>query len=188
VETWESDLEDDECDLEPELHQEEMNENDTLEAQVGRASWTNVGNLQTDPRASAGTMPENFSPSFLMPAFRESVAMALIHNQLLGEDERNPGDVSTDEDDMQTLNDPAFCLKHPDYKKTLAGIVTSMRLRATATPAAIPKVGRNELTRGRRGQLSGAKRGTCTSVSILGAMPTPMTVATCLGGEQSLLA
>ena len=53
----------------------------------------------------------------------------------------------------------------------------------TATPAATPKVGRNELTRGRRGALSGAKRGTCTSVSMAGAMPT-MTVATCLGGEQ----
>ena len=71
VETWESDLEDDECELEPELDQEEMNENDTLEAQVGRASWTDVGNLQNDPRASAGAMPENISPSFLMPAFRD---------------------------------------------------------------------------------------------------------------------
>ena len=71
METWESDLEDDECDLEPELHQEEMNENGTLEAQVGRASWTDVGNLQNDPRASAGAMPENISPSFLMPAFRD---------------------------------------------------------------------------------------------------------------------
>ena len=71
VETWESDLEDDECELEPELHQEEIIENDTLEAQVGRASWTDVGNLQTDPRASAGAMPENISPSFLMPAFRD---------------------------------------------------------------------------------------------------------------------
>ena len=42
---------------------------------------------------------------------------------------------------------------------------------------------RNELTRGRTGELSGAKRGTCTSASMAGAMPT-MTVATCLGGEQ----
>jgi hypothetical protein len=71
VGTWESDLEDNEHELEPEVDQEEMNENDTLEAQVGRASWTDVGNLQTDPRASAGAMPENISPSFLMPAFRD---------------------------------------------------------------------------------------------------------------------
>jgi hypothetical protein len=27
--------------------------------------------------------------------------------------------VSTVEDDMQTLNDLAFCLKHPDYKKNI---------------------------------------------------------------------
>ena len=71
METWESDLEDDECEVEPEVNAEDTHENDTLEAQVGRASWTDIGNLQTDPRAQAGAMPDNTCPAFLMPAFRD---------------------------------------------------------------------------------------------------------------------
>jgi hypothetical protein len=38
VGTWESDLGDDECKVEPEVDEEELNDNGTLEAQAGRAS------------------------------------------------------------------------------------------------------------------------------------------------------
>ena len=71
VDSWESDLEDDECELEPDLDDNDDCEDDNLEAQHARASWTDVPSMTTDPRAATGAMPENITPAFLMPAFRD---------------------------------------------------------------------------------------------------------------------
>ena len=71
VETWESDQEDDECGEEPDLAEGDDVTDDTIEAQYARAQWTNVRNLSTDPRAATGAMPENITPLFLMPSYRD---------------------------------------------------------------------------------------------------------------------
>ena len=46
VDAWESDLEDDECELEPEVDADEAD--GSLDAQRGRAQWTDVDTMRAD--------------------------------------------------------------------------------------------------------------------------------------------
>jgi hypothetical protein len=69
VDAWESDLEDDECLLEPDVDADEADL--TLDAQHERAQWSDVVPIRTDPRAATGSMPEDITPAFLMPAYRD---------------------------------------------------------------------------------------------------------------------
>ena len=69
VDAWESDLEDDECLLEPDVDADEADL--TLDAQYERAQWSDVVPIRTDPRAVTGSMPENITPAFLMPSYRD---------------------------------------------------------------------------------------------------------------------
>ena len=72
VETWESDQEDDESPIDPELAADEATTDERLSIQeYNRAQWVDVGRLDTDPRAQANAMPEDVTPAFLMPSFRE---------------------------------------------------------------------------------------------------------------------
>ena len=71
VDTWRSNAEDDECDVEPLQDILDATDTDDLDAQYARAVWSDVPRLHTDPRAQAGAMPENIVPAFLMPSFRE---------------------------------------------------------------------------------------------------------------------
>ena len=70
VDAWESDNEDDEHLDEP-PGDENDDEDETLDGQCARATWTDVPSLNTDPRAQAGAMPEHVAPAFLMPSYRD---------------------------------------------------------------------------------------------------------------------
>ena len=62
-------MEDDECLLEPDVDADEADL--TLDAQYERAQWSDVVPIRTDPRAVTGSMPENITPAFLMPSYRD---------------------------------------------------------------------------------------------------------------------
>ena len=70
VDQWESDNEDDENMDEP-AGDGNDDADESLDDQYARATWTDVPNLTTDPRAQAGAMPENIAPAFLMPSYRD---------------------------------------------------------------------------------------------------------------------
>ena len=76
VETWESDDEDDECEVEPDVDVDDNDPDDTLDDQFCRSSWIDVPNLTTDPRARTDSMPENITPKFLMPSYRDEPLLA----------------------------------------------------------------------------------------------------------------
>jgi hypothetical protein len=69
VDAWESDLEDDECEVEPEVDADDAD--GSLDAQHGRPQWTDVDTTRTDPRAATGSTPENITPQLLMPSHRD---------------------------------------------------------------------------------------------------------------------
>ena len=57
---------------------------------------------------------------------QEAVAMSLINNQYNSERTRlRPGDAEYEP--FQSINDPADCMKHPQYKKIFASTVTFVR-------------------------------------------------------------
>ena len=72
VEQWESDAEDDEHMDEPEGDSgDDACDDRDVELQMSSGVWTDVPRLDTDPRAANGSMPENITPAFLMPHYRE---------------------------------------------------------------------------------------------------------------------
>ena len=79
VGSWESDAEDDENEVEPDIDREDDASASTLDAQFARALWMDVPRLITDPRAAAGAMPENITPACLMPDFRDQPLLAWFH-------------------------------------------------------------------------------------------------------------
>jgi hypothetical protein len=70
VDAWESDNEDD-GHLDEPPGDENDDEDESLDGQCARATWTDVPSLNTDPRAQAGAMPEHVAPAFLMPSYRD---------------------------------------------------------------------------------------------------------------------
>ena len=71
VETWESDYEDDENEMAPDVDDAGDDEVDNdMDVELGRARWVNVERLVTDPRAPEGSMPEDISPVMLFANFR----------------------------------------------------------------------------------------------------------------------
>ena len=76
VDEWESDKEDDECEVEPSIEEDDEVQDYRLDAQYARAHWVDVPALTTDPRAATGSMPENITPQFLMPSYRDEPLLA----------------------------------------------------------------------------------------------------------------
>ena len=74
VETWESDAEDDECEDQPDVDDDD-DANDTLQAQFVRSRWETIPRLHTDPRARENAMPENITPAFLLPSYRDETLL-----------------------------------------------------------------------------------------------------------------
>ena len=71
VEQWDSEMEDDECEDEPLQDSDDDDEEGNLDAQYARAVWTDIPSIGTDPRSRTDSMPENTTPKFNIPSYRD---------------------------------------------------------------------------------------------------------------------